>query len=192
MAPSLQTLPCKLLELIGTSCKASEDLEGLRLTCRNVQAATRRAWFSAHFSLRNIAWDIALLSRLLDVSKVADLAAAVTDSNVFCEDDNTLALPTTPSGSDILQCCPLLVLIFQGLTNVNRFGFVYVSQEGPGSHETITFSTTFSAVMFAVQSCGLRPKDIRAYPFKEGHTDADVGPSEFRKPATHARLSLRT
>ena len=87
MVSTLQTLPSELLEKIGTHCNRHSQWSTLRLICRELQVETRRAWTKRFFRCRRAFLEYEKLSELIEIRKVPDLASAVTDINVHCDND---------------------------------------------------------------------------------------------------------
>lgn len=175
MAPSLYSLPPELVEAIAqqiTDGEKQKALLQLRLTCRSLEAATRRWFIKWYFTRRTVDLVSWKLQSLIALTKVPDLASAVTTLRIACEDDgharlllDTQAMRYTETA---ITAGPLLTLALQGLPNVKDFHFVerYPAKEAPGGasdqgHCNITSS--FATALGAMHACGVKPIHLVMY-----------------------------
>lgn len=181
MAPSLLDLPPELLDMIARQCDKDENdhsqdgLLQLRLTCREVERSTRRAWRSAYFTQRTVKLELKKIATLKSVADNPEFGKAVTRLKVLCVDDAKLSMLDPINGGGVVegflaQCTGVMSLAFHNLSNLETILFV---PDGSGwtdriAHDAdgkvIDCSATFQAVLLAIQACGLRPRMIQIMP----------------------------
>ena len=190
MAPTLQSLPPELLEIIATKCIGfdeglSRSLLQLRSTCREIQLATRRLFVKRFFELRNIRLDTKKLVELDRIHDIPDLAQAIRRLFVECIDDFYLRGSENDNNLSDGPMCGLLerllVRAFRRMKNPVALTFVALdedicSRKDPYDGSSYTdVSTTFGAVIMATQAASLSVKSIDMWPNFD--VDLDAFPS---------------
>ncbi|KAK3719425.1 hypothetical protein LTR37_004282 [Vermiconidia calcicola] len=173
---NLPSLPPELLEILGDCIDSPDEWAALRLTCRQIQNATRRVWKKRFFMKRDIFLNRKSLSELVELSMVADLAGAVRGIFVQCEDDSkylgypaseqTLS-PEPPSGLEPNEVLSLLLLALSNLANLIVV-ILRDAEDTPGKIDEdafdgdyiVRYTFAFNQVMSAVEGSGLCPKVV--------------------------------
>lgn len=155
--------------------KASlSSLHMARLTCRGIEAATRRLFIKSFRSCLNIDLQTRTLEQVVQISKMPDIAAAITIIDIACHDDLESGPPfpwNEISGEYQAKTSPeicaeagtLLALAFQKLRNIKILFFT--EDRNPARTDPTDFDvwSSVAIVLGAIHACGIQLREISIF-----------------------------
>ncbi|KAK5723993.1 hypothetical protein LTR17_013742 [Elasticomyces elasticus] len=193
---TLAHLPTELLEMIATALVGefahAYSAEGqvictLRSTCREARDKLDTKFFSTYFTSRYFWLEERKLAELDAISQRPNLADRLTELSVVCKADPGDLADAFEAGRSLIApggIAKSLTVILQRLPNLRSLEFLDVAPERvPPVQISLDVSSTFAAVMLALEFCTCTVKRIRFLADDLDNADAEwrvVGMPEAR------------
>lgn len=160
MAASLESLPPEIIEIICDFCNVcdKQSILHLRLTCRILQAASRRKWRDQYFTKRRITLDVPKLTELKEVASQPEFANTIKSIKIFSQNET--------DRFERRRNLKLGILLGLALQNLKPRELTFWSREDIGDHAMldqrgeIDVTDTFEFVLLAFEKCGIRLETI--------------------------------